>query len=159
MGHDEPNAGIRIVPAGVERVGEIAPLFDAYRQFYERPSDLDGARRFLADRLERGESAIFVALLEREGQEVAVGFTQLYPSFSSTRMGRIWVLNDLFVAPEARRLGVGVALLKRARAHARQTGALRLTLQTAVTNTAAQALYEAQGWRRDEGFYTYEIEA
>src|SRR5512133_197515 len=84
----------------------LAPLFDAYRTFYGKPADLDGARRFLAERLSRGESVVFLAF---DGAE-AVGFTQLYPSFSSASMARIFVLNDLFVAPAGRRRGVGAAL-------------------------------------------------
>lgn len=88
----------------------LVPLFDAYRQFYRQPGDPDGARRFLADRLQRGESTIFLAVQD----SIAVGFTQLYPSFSSGAMARIFVLNDLFVVPSARRAGVGTMLLQAA---------------------------------------------
>jgi GNAT superfamily N-acetyltransferase len=139
----------RVTADGVELV---APLFDAYRQFYGRPSDLDGARRFLTDRLARGESAIFTVI--EEGR--ALGFTQLYPSFSSVSMKPVWILNDLFVAAEARRRGVGTQLLKAAREHAGRTGAVRLVLSTAVTNAVAQAAYERDGWKRDTVFVTYE---
>ena len=94
-------AQARAVRSTSAQVELVAPLFDAYRQFYGLLSDLAGAHRFLAERLERQESVIFLAVLDRagraEGEEVAAGFTQLYPSFSSERMGRIWILNDLFV--------------------------------------------------------------
>jgi ribosomal protein S18 acetylase RimI-like enzyme len=142
------------VQVTADQVGLVARLFDAYRQFYEQPSDPDGARRFLAERLGRGESVI-LAVVE-DGR--ALGFTQLYPSFSSVSMKPIWILNDLFVADEARRRGVGAVLLQAARDHARRTGAARLTLSTAVTNTPAQALYERDGWRRDTAFWHYEYE-
>src|SRR6185437_8325183 len=89
----------------------IAPLFDAYRQFYQQVSDLDGARAYLTERLEGGESVVFFALLD---DGTSAGFTQLYPIFSSTSMQRAWLLNDLFVAPGTRRAGVGRALLERA---------------------------------------------
>jgi ribosomal protein S18 acetylase RimI-like enzyme len=145
---------LQVVQVTTEQVGLVAPLFDAYRQFYEQPPDLEGARRFLAERLDRGESVI-LAVIE-EGK--ALGFTQLYPSFSSVSMKPIWTLNDLFVAEEARRRCVGAALLRAARGHALGTGAARLALSTAVTNTKAQALYEQNGWRRDTGFLHYEYE-
>jgi GNAT superfamily N-acetyltransferase len=88
----------------------------------------------------------------------ALGFTQLYPAFSSVSMRPVWILNDLYVAEDARRRGVGAQLLRAARDHAMKTGAARLALSTAVTNTQAQALYERDGWRRDTAFYHYEYE-
>lgn len=131
----------------------LVPLFDAYRQFYDRASDLAGARAFLRARFEHGESTL---LLAHEGS-TALGFTQLYPSFSSTAMARIYVLNDLFVDPSGRRRGVGAALLEAAAAYAHALGAVRLALSTATSNAQAQALYESKGWKRDEQFYVYQL--
>ena len=141
--------------AGPTDVDLVAPLFDAYRGFYDQPSDLPLARTFIAARLERGESVVFVA--ERDGR--AVGFVQLYPLFSSTapRPRRLWLLNDLYVAPEARSGGVARALLARARGLAEETGAAGLELVTAATNSVAQRLYESVGYRRDELFLRYEL--
>lgn len=130
----------------------IAPLFDAYRQFYEQPADADAALAFITARLERGESVI---LLARRQDGSALGFCQLYPSFCSVLAAPIYVLYDLFVAPDARRLGVGRALLLAAEAHARATGHARMDLTTARNNLRAQALYESLGWVRDEVFLTY----
>lgn len=130
----------------------IAPLFDAYRQFYEQPADADAALAFITARLERGESVI---LLARRPDGSALGFCQLYPSFCSVLAAPIYVLYDLFVAPDARRLGVGRALLLAAEAHARATGHARMDLTTARNNLRAQALYESLGWVRDEVFLTY----
>jgi ribosomal protein S18 acetylase RimI-like enzyme len=132
----------------------IAPLFDAYRQFYRRPSDPDLARGFLLERFQHNESIIFVAVKE-DGS--AVGFTQLYPSFSSASAARIFILNDLFVSPEARRSGVGALLLDAAARFGRGVGAVRLTLSTEVTNQTAQALYEREGWKRQTEFYSYDL--
>jgi GNAT superfamily N-acetyltransferase len=131
----------------------VVPLFDAYRQFYHRPSDPESARRFLSDRLERSQSVILLALAD--GQPI--GFSQLYPSFSSASMAPIFILNDLFVAPEARRSGAGAALLEAAADYARRSGATRMTLSTEVTNTTAQELYERRGWKRDTIFYVYQL--
>ena len=135
-----------------DQVDLVAQLFDDYRQFYGQPPDLVGARRFLDERLSQGESVIFAAV--ENGQ--AVGFTQLYPSFSSVSMKRIWILNDLYVIAGARRRRVGTRLLEAAREHAARTGAIRLVLSTAVKNAAARAAYERDGWERDVTFVHYE---
>ena len=141
--------------AGPADVDLVAPLFDAYRQFYGQPSDLALAREFLAERLDRQESVIFLA--ERDG--CAVGFVQLYPLFSSTaaRPRRLWLLNDLFVAAAVRGGGVGRALLDRARRLAEETGAVGLELATARTNVGAQRLYQSLGYRLDDQFLRYEL--
>ena len=131
----------------------LVPLFDGYRQFYEQASNLSAARDFLRQRFARDESVIFIA---HDGGQAA-GFAQLYPTFSSVSIAPIVVLNDLFVAPEARKKGVGRLLLEAAARHAKDTGAIRLTLTTATTNTTAQALYESAGWKRDERFFTYHL--
>lgn len=141
--------------AGPGDVDAVAPLFDAYRQFYQQPSDPALARAFIAERLARSESVIFLA--ERDGQ--AVGFVQLYPLFSSTvaRPRRLWLLNDLFVLPSARGGGVARALMDRARRLGEETGAAGLELVTARTNAPAQRLYESLGWRHDDEFLRYEL--
>jgi GNAT superfamily N-acetyltransferase len=131
----------------------IVPLFDAYRQFYRKPGDLDLARRFLLERFQHSESIIFLALKDGE----AVGFTQLYPSFSSVSAARIFVLNDLFVSAAARRTSVGSLLLSAAARFGREAGAVRLALSTEVANLPAQALYEREGWKRQTEFYSYDL--
>jgi GNAT superfamily N-acetyltransferase len=151
------DGAVRIIQATSEHLEALAALFDGYRQFYEQPSDLDGARAFLAERLERGESVLLLALLDQEGQVIPAGLAQLYPSFSSVSMRRLWILNDLYVAQAARKHGVGRALLLAAREYAERTGAKGLELMTARDNTAAQALYESMGWRRDEDFLPYTL--
>lgn len=129
----------------------LAPMFDRYRQFYDQPSDPEGARRFLAERLERGESVVFMAF--EAGR--ALGFVQLYPGFSSVAAARTFVLNDLYVEPDARRSGAGRGLVTAAVDHARAAGAAGLSLQTGVANQIAQRLYEALGWRRRTDFLDY----
>lgn len=146
---------LRITRAGAEQMDWIAPLFDAYRQFYRRPSDLAGARAFLAERLKRDESVLFLALVQAGNSSTAVGFVHLYPTFSSLSMQPQWILSDLYVAPEAREHGVGAALMNRAQEMARATHADGLMLETASDNSTAQKLYESLGYKRDTEFYRY----
>ena len=126
-------------------IARVAPLFDAYRSFYGQPPDIARADAFLRARLARGESALLLA--ERDGE--ALGFTQLYPMFSSVRTARLWLLNDLFVADSARRQGVARGLLDAAAAFAREQGAAGLMLETGRDNHPARALYRAAGWNED----------
>src|SRR4249919_4286203 len=132
--------------ADPDDIDQLAPLFDAYRRFYQQSGDLTRARDFLRERLQRDESVILLAA--QDG--AAVGFTQLYPMFSSVRTARIWILNDLYVAEPARRSGVANALLTGAARFAREQGAAGLMLETMRDNTAARALYRAAGWDEDE---------
>ena len=142
---------MQIRRATIDDLEELVPLFDSYRQFYKFVSDRNEAREFLQARLENDESVIFLAIQD----EKPVGFTQLFPSFSSGRMARIYILNDLFVTAEARKSGIGSALMKAARAFAESNGAARLTLSTQIENETAQCLYEREGWKRDTEFYVY----
>lgn len=144
---------MNIQRATTKQLEEVAILFNEYRMFYNQPSNLAGARTYLKDRLSGNDSVIFLCF---EGEE-AIGFTQLYPTFSSIGMKRAWILNDLFVAKDARRKGVGDALLQAARAHALETGASSLSLSTAPDNLEAQRLYERNGYRQDETFLHYEL--
>jgi GNAT superfamily N-acetyltransferase len=145
---------VEVRQATVADLDCLVPLFDGYRQFYRQPSEPERARRFLLERFEHGESVIFIAF-ERQ---VPIGFVQLYPSFSSGAMARLFILNDLFVVAEARRRGAGPALLQAAADYGRRVGALRLVLSTEVGNTTAQSVYETLGWRRDDEFYVYRLE-
>ncbi len=139
--------------ATVEDLDILVPLFEAYRQFYRRAAEPERSRRFLRDRLNREQSVVFLAFANGE----AVGFTQLYPSFSSAALAPIFILNDLFVAEEHRRCGAGASLLKAAAEHGRSAGAIRLVLSTELSNSTAQSLYERSGWKRDTVFCVYQL--
>lgn len=145
---------IQISRATPADLADLAPLFDAYRRFYGQPSDPTRASTFVGDRLTRDDSVI---LLARGEDGSALGFTQLYPTFSSIACRRAFVLNDLYISEAARGQGVGRALLEAARAHAVSVGAASISLETAVDNTRAQALYESFGFRRDTQFLTYAL--
>ena len=130
----------------------MLPLFEAYRAFYKCRPDAEGARRFLTERLERSHSVIFLA---RDAGGEAVGFTQLYPLFSSLELAPLWLLNDLYVVPAARRRGIAAQLIARAERLAAETGASRLELTTGSHNRTAQRVYATAGWHRDDEFLTY----
>ena len=139
--------------AAVSDIERVAPLFDDYRQFYGLAPDLDLSHWFLRERLSRGESVVLLA--ESGGR--ALGFVQMYPTFSSLRAARTFVLYDLFVDPAARQHGVGRRLMQAAAEEARLRGAVSLVLSTARTNASAQRLYESLGWVRDDQFYEYNL--
>ncbi|MEM7727077.1 MAG: GNAT family N-acetyltransferase [Cyanobacteria bacterium P01_A01_bin.45] len=142
---------MEVIQAGFEHLEEVVRLFDGYRVFYNQSSDIEAAREFLQERFQKGDSAIFVA--KENGH--SVGFTQLYPSFSSVSMKRVWILNDLFIEEAYRKQGVAKLLMKTAEDFARDTGAVRITLGTQIDNIAAQALYESLGYSKNGDFYHY----
>ncbi|WP_442497907.1 GNAT family N-acetyltransferase [Methylobacter sp. sgz302048] len=142
---------ITIRQAVASDIDALAPLFDSYRQFYGRESDIRAAREFLLARFNHGESAVFIA----HDANVPIGFAQLYPSFSSVSLAGTFVLNDLFVRESSRRKGVASLLLAAAVEFGKSSAAARLSLSTAISNETAQALYQSAGWRRDEQFFVY----
>lgn len=132
-------------------IDAVAPLFDEYRQFYGREPDVEAARAFLLARFNQGDSVVFVA--REDG--MPAGFVQLYPTYSSILLARTFILNDIFVSTHHRRRGIGARLLSASVEYAQRVGAARLSLSTATSNDAAQSLYEAAGWKRDDQFFVY----
>src|SRR3569833_3165630 len=130
---------VTIKQASVHDVKLVAPLFDAYRVFYGKPSDVAAAEAFIGERLANKESVIFLAF---DGAD-AIGFTQLYPIFSSVSIKRAWLLNDLYVAEHARGKGAAKALLHAAQQYGAQTKSGWLMLQSAIDNEPTQKQYEA----------------
>lgn len=146
---------LTIIEANLQHLDQVTPLFDAYRRFYRKPADAAGARAFIQERLRNRDALILLALDETTAR--AAGFTQLYPAFSSVRMRPIWILNDLFVTPDARGQGVGRRLMEAARQRAQQAGVVALALATEKDNAPAKALYEALGYALDTAFDYYEL--
>jgi ribosomal protein S18 acetylase RimI-like enzyme len=129
---------------------QLTLLFNNYRKFYKQPQDLEGCKRFIKRRLDNNDSYIFVASKKSQ----LVGFVQLYSSFSSVAMEKLYILNDLFVHEHARKQGVADKLLQRAEEFANNNQACRLLLETHKDNLAAQKLYVKRGWKKDlESFY------
>ncbi len=144
---------ITVRQAALSDIDALVPLFDSYRQFYGRPADSNAAREFLSARLDQSESVVFIA----HDSDSPVGFCQLYPSFLSVSLARIFILNDLFVHEQGRRKGVGSLLMAAAVQYAKTMNAVRLSLSTGIINNTAQALYQAAGWKRDEQFLYYQF--
>ncbi|MDP9017124.1 MAG: GNAT family N-acetyltransferase [Candidatus Eremiobacteraeota bacterium] len=142
---------LRIQRAILEDLDDLLPLFAGYRTFYQQQPDADGEHRFLHDRLANHESVIFIA---RHGQQ-AVGFAQLFATFSSVHLQPAFILEDLFVHADARKLGVAAALLERAKLHAREWNAAGMFPETAHANRAAQRVYERAGWQLETQFRKY----
>ncbi|EAQ38286.1 acetyltransferase (GNAT) family protein [Dokdonia sp. MED134] len=131
----------------------IIPLFDGYRQFYKQPSDIEGARSFLKERFAHNESTIYVAHTASNPQEL-VGFTQVYPLFSSVSMERMLLLNDLYIHPDHRGKGIGTLLINRVKELCTATGHKGIALQTGTTNPA-QKLYERLGFTKDPDLHYF----
>jgi ribosomal protein S18 acetylase RimI-like enzyme len=128
----------------------VFPLFDGYRQFYDQASDLTAAQAFLTDRLERKDSVIIIAV---DGLQ-SVGFTQLFPTFSSVSLQSFYILNDLYVDPHFRNQKVGEKLLLHAQKFAASKELKGLALETAHDNRAYK-LYEKLGWIKEDSFHHY----
>jgi ribosomal protein S18 acetylase RimI-like enzyme len=146
---------LSIRQASIDDLNQLAQLFDLYRQFYEQTPNAELAKSFIAERINKQESVIFVA--ENDAKQL-IGFCQIYPSFCSVAAAKIGVLYDLFVDNSARKTGAGRGLMLAAHDYAAQNGMVRLDLTTAKNNHAAQSLYESLGWVRDEVFYAYNKE-
>lgn len=131
---------------------QLVVLFDGYRVFYRKETDVQAAKAFLDARLTAKDSEIYVC--EIEG--VLTGFVQLYPLFSSTRMQKLWLLNDLFVNPDYRGKGISVALIERAKELVKDSGACGMFLETEKTNVVGNNLYPKTGFELNKGANYYE---
>ena len=143
-----------LIQANLNHLDDLAVLFDAYRVFYKKETDLDAAKKFLRERLANDQSVIFMVYNDSR----AVGFTQLYPVFSSVNMAAVWLLNDLFVDPAYRGKKIGKQLLEAAQNHCTASGAKGVSLETEQTNVVGNKLYPIMGFEKDteHNFYYWE---
>jgi GNAT superfamily N-acetyltransferase len=148
---------MNIKKATLSDLKELNELFDGYRVFYEKKSDKQASEYFLKERIDQNESVIFIS---RNMDGVATGFVQLYPLFSSTRMKRFWLLNDLYVDHAYRGKGFSKALIERSKELCRETKACGMMLETAKDNHVGNQLYPAVGFTLDEdhNFYSWDVE-
>jgi ribosomal protein S18 acetylase RimI-like enzyme len=140
--------------ATLSDINQLAELFDLYRVFYDKKSDIAAAKEFLSQRIKNNESVIIVT--ESQGDKSIVGFTQLYPLFSSTRMKRLWLLNDLYVLPDYRSQRCSIQLIDAAKEHALLTNSVGLMLETAKSNDIGNQLYPRCGFELDADHNYYE---
>ena len=145
----------KLVQAKIKHQDEISRLFNLYRIFYKEEDDPEGTHQFIKERLQNGDSTIFVSINDDESLN---GFVQLYPSFCSVSMIPILILYDLFVDPEMRTSGIGRDLMNKASDYARENGFKRLELSTAKDNFIGQSLYESLGYEVDNQFLQYSLE-
>lgn len=143
---------INIRKVSLNEVSQVAKVFNAYRVFYGQNSDLELAENFLKQRVQNNESVIFCIFDEDNN---ALAFTQLYPSFSSVSAKRSWILNDLFVDENHRKLGYARALMHKAKEMAQEDDSRGIALSTHKSNANAQALYENLEYEKDEEYYSY----
>ena len=147
---------LQLKQAQVDDINLVASLFNEYRIFYNQLSDIEGATNFLYERISKNQSSIFIAFVDGE----PVGFTQLYPIFSSVSLKPALLLNDLYVAENTRKQGVAGALLEKAKEYGRQKNVGWLLLETAFDNLTAQSLYEKNGWvKQTDFFYQFSLQA
>jgi ribosomal protein S18 acetylase RimI-like enzyme len=153
---DHASKDVDVVRADARHLDALAPLFDAYRVFYGQPSDVERARAFVKRRLlDDGENSVFFVAMHLDDP---VGFTRMWATHSSIAARPAWILEDLYVAPSARRRGVAEALMRRAEQHAREGDAVWVSLETAYDNASAQALYESLGYEREAAFWKYNLQ-
>jgi ribosomal protein S18 acetylase RimI-like enzyme len=145
---------MEVMLAHIEYLEQVSKLFDQYRTFYKQASDLEAARAFMRERFQKHDSTILVAC----EHDLIVGFTQLYPSFSSVSMKRTWILNDLFVEEAFRKKGIARLLMSAAENFARETASARIVLSTQISNIAAQSLYASLGYSQNNDFYHYALQ-
>ncbi|MDL4841235.1 GNAT family N-acetyltransferase [Aquibacillus rhizosphaerae] len=145
-----------ITTANLDDIDMLVQLFENYRLFYGKNQDTEKATKFLKERLVNNESVVFIAK-DYENPSIGLGFVQLYPSFSSVSMKKIWILNDLYVEEKARRKRVASQLMEKAEEFVEQSGSEHIVLETAIDNKNAQCLYEKIGYLKETNFYTYEL--
>ncbi|WP_297835885.1 N-acetyltransferase [Pseudomonas sp.] len=145
---------MRIIQATLEHLDLLTPLFVKYREFYGELSYPESSRAFLEKRLRRKESVVYLALPDDDDKKL-LGFCQLYPSYSSLSLKRVWILNDIYVAEDARRQLVADHLLKVAKKMAKDTQAVRMRVSTSSNNEVARKTYESIGFKVDTQFINY----
>ena len=147
---------MKIREAKISDIDNLSSLFNSYRMFYGKDSNIGVAKEFLESRIKLCDSKIYVS----EVDQCLTGFVQLYPIFSSTRMQKLWLLNDLFVNENYREKGVSVLLINESKKLCKQTEACGLILETAKTNEIGNHLYHKTGFTLDieHNYYSWDID-
>ncbi len=143
---------IKIIQAKIDHIEPLGKLFDQYRQFYGQASNIIQSNSFIKERIQSQDSVIFLAL---NNSDNILGFAQLYPTFSSIYTSKKWILNDLFISEDSRRLGAAMKLMQRIETFALETKASSIFLEVQVNNEKAQHLYKSLGYIEETEHYSY----
>ena len=138
--------------ATIQDLTQLAELFDQYRVFYHKESDIPSAENFLKERIEKQDSETYIA----ETDSILVGFVQMYPLFSSTRMKKYWLLNDLFVNEKYRGKGFSKELIETAKEVCKSSDACGILLETEKSNDIGNKLYPSCGFEPYDEVNFYE---
>ena len=138
-------------PNDFEKIGEV---FNLYRQFYEKESNIEACRNYIYERLINNEAQIFYIENEKE----CMGITQLYTTFDSLELSKKIILYDLYVRSEYRNKGIGRMLMNAAKSFAEKKGVTSIELSTSINNKNAQSLYESLNYQRDTEYYDYYLQ-
>jgi GNAT superfamily N-acetyltransferase len=151
--NDYLDPAYRIRRAAARDRARLTKLVRAYIDFYREPQPddelLDGLLTVLVERPEVGVQ--FVA----EKDDELHGFATVYLTYDTVAARRVAVMNDLFVAPDDRNVGLGRALIHECHTFARANGCAALSWITAQDNARAQALYDNLATRTS--WITYEM--
>lgn len=142
---------MRIIPASLEHLDHLLPMFVRYRELYGAMPQLEASKDFLLERLNNKEAIILLAI----ENDTMLGFCLIYPSFSSVSLRPIWIINDMYVAEEARRKYVANQLLQAIAEQARANNVVRLRVSILASNDIAQRLYESADFIEDKLFRNY----
>ena len=147
----DPAYRIRRAVAGDR--ARLTKLVRAYVGFYKEPQPgderLDTLLAVLAERPEVGVQLV----AEKHGE--LHGFATVYLTYDTVAARRVAVMNDLFVAPDDRDVGLGRALIRECHEFARANDCAVLSWITAQDNARAQALYDKLARRTT--WVTYEM--
>ena len=143
---------MKVREAKLSDLKNLSFLFNSYRMFYGKKFDLKVAEEFLRSRIEKKDSKIFVCGFNNE----LSGFVQLYPLFSSTRVSKYWLLNDLYVDVNKRGKGFSKLLIERSKELVIESKACGMMLETEKSNDIGNKLYPSTGFKKNELSNFYE---
>lgn len=135
-------------------IDQLIDVVEEYRKFCGFSASYEQTKKFFQYLFTNEKSVTFIAISDND--EV-MGFVNLYPSYSTLALSKIWILNDLAVSSRFRRMGLAQKLIKRVITFAEETGAVRVELKTQITNRGAQKFYSEIGFKVDKDNIYYQV--
>jgi len=146
---------MHIVKSTEKHLDQLVEIFEEYRLFCGCEPSPKETKAFLKKLICNQESVLFIAI--DSDTDKLMGFVNLYPSYSTLALQRLWILNDLGVSSHFRGKGVSKALIQKVQEFAKETNAVRIELKTAVQNTTARNLYKAMDFTIDADNVYYRV--